>query len=236
MGSSRFPGKPLSKIRNEAMVERIYRIAKKTNIKNVYVACCDDEIKKYLKKRNINFVNTSTKHKRATERTSEAIKKIEKLKKRKFKVVVMIQGDEPMITSRMIIKSLEPFRNKKTLVVNLICPIKNLNDVISLNTVKVVKNDLNKAIYFSRSPIPNNFIKNKKMPIYKQVCIIPFERNFLIKYLKLQPSSLEVTESIDMLRILQNGYQIDLVKVNKETFPVDTIQDLKRVNRLIRNE
>jgi len=236
MGSSRFPGKPLSKIKNETMVQRVYRIAKKSKVQDVYVACCDQEIVNHLKKNNIKYIITSKKHKRATERTSEAVRKIEKIKKKKFNIIVMIQGDEPMITTDMITKSLRPFKNKDVKVVNLICPIKNEKDINSLNTVKVIKNKINEAIYFSRSLIPNNFTKIKDMIFYKQVCIIPFERNFLVKYLKLKPTKLEIIESIDMLRIIENGFKIHLISEKIETFPVDTIQDLKRVNKLLKNE
>jgi 3-deoxy-manno-octulosonate cytidylyltransferase (CMP-KDO synthetase) len=236
MGSSRFPGKPLCKIKKESMVQRIYNIAVKTKVKDVYVACCDQEVVNHLKKNKINYVITSKKHKRATERTAEALKKIEQIKKKKFNIIVMIQGDEPMITTNMIRKSLIPFRNRNVEVVNLICPIKNKQDVVSVNTVKVVKNKFNEAIFFSRSLIPNNFNKKAVNIFYKQVCIIPFKRNFLVKYVKLEPTKLEIIESIDMLRIIENGYKINLISVKKETFPVDTPQDLKRVKKLLKNE
>ena len=233
MGSSRFPGKPLKKINGIPMVELIYNlISKNKSLSKVVVATCDKVIFDHIKSINGEVVMTSIKHQRASDRTAEALVKCEKYKK-KFNVVVMVQGDEPMVDKFMIQKSIEPFKkNKKINVVNLISKIKNKKIMMDPNSIKVVKNLKNEALYFSRSPIPYNN-KSKNFYGYKQVCIIPFKRDFLLKYIDLKPTELEKIESVDMMRILENGYAVNLVEISKETFPVDTLNDLKKVIKII---
>ena len=93
----------------------------------------------------------------------------------------------------------------------------------------------NNAIYFSRLPIP--FSKSfKKNIFYKQVCIIPFKRDYLIKYIKMKPTSLEIKESIDMLRIIENGEKVKMVEISEITYPVDTLSDLRKVSKLIKSK
>tara|TARA_B110000967_G_C18858349_1_gene548495 strand:+ start:447 stop:1190 length:744 start_codon:yes stop_codon:yes gene_type:complete len=234
MGSSRFPGKPLKKINGVPMVELIYKsISKNKSLSKVVVATCDKIIFNHIKSMNGEVVMTSMKHQRASDRTAEALVKCEKRYKKKFDVVVMVQGDEPMVDKFMIEKSIEPFKkNKKINVVNLISKIKNKKIMMDPNSIKVVKNLKNEALYFSRSPIPYNN-KSKNFYGYKQVCIIPFKRDFLLKYIDLKPTELEKIESVDMMRILENGYAVNLVEISKETFPVDTLNDLKNVIKII---
>jgi 3-deoxy-manno-octulosonate cytidylyltransferase (CMP-KDO synthetase) len=235
MGSSRFPGKPLKKINGIPMVEMIYKlISKNKSLSKVVVATCDKIIFDYIKSINGEVVMTSIKHQRASDRTAEALIKCEKKYKQKFDVVVMVQGDEPMVDKKMIQKSLEPFKkNKKINVVNLISKIKSKQLMEDPNCIKVVKNLNNEALYFSRSPIPHNNKSKKNFYGYKQVCIIPFKKEFLLKYIKLKPTELEEKESIDMMRILENGYSVNLVEISKETFPVDTLTDLQKVIKII---
>ena len=235
MGSSRFPGKPLKKINGIPMVEMIYKlISKNKSLSKVVVATCDKIIFDYIKSINGEVVMTSIKHQRASDRTAEALIKCEKKYQQKFDVVVMVQGDEPMVDKKMIQKSLEPFKkNKKINVVNLISKIKSKQLMEDPNCIKVVKNLNNEALYFSRSPIPHNNKSKKNFYGYKQVCIIPFKKEFLLKYIRLKPTELEEKESIDMMRILENGYSVNLVEISKETFPVDTLTDLQKVIKII---
>ena len=235
MGSTRFPGKPLKKINGIPMVELIYKlISKNKSLSKVVVATCDKIIFDYIKSINGEVVMTSIKHQRASDRTAEALIKCEKKYKTKFDVVVMVQGDEPMVDKSMIEKSIEPFKkNKKINVVNLISKIKSKKLMEDPNCIKVVKNLKNEALYFSRSSIPHAIKSKKKFYGYKQVCIIPFRRKFLLKYIKLKPTELEERESVDMMRILENGYNINLVEISKETFPVDTLVDLQNVIKII---
>ena len=123
-------------------------------------------------------------------------------------------------------------KNKDSLVSNLITKIDSKSEFNDPNSIKVVKSKENKAIYFSRKAIP--FQKNTLKNVYKQVCAIPFKRNFLLKYLKLKSTPLEKLESIDMLRVIEYGYAVNLIEVNGKIQSVDTPKDLKRVEKLIR--
>lgn len=122
-------------------------------------------------------------------------------------------------------------KNKNSLVSNLIAKINDKIEFNDPNSIKVVKSMENKAIYFSRKAIP--FQVNNLKNVYKQVCAIPFRRDFLLKYLKLKSSPLEKLESIDMLRVIEYGYDVNLIKVSGTIQSVDTKEDLKKVEKLI---
>jgi 3-deoxy-manno-octulosonate cytidylyltransferase (CMP-KDO synthetase) len=234
MGSSRFPGKPLEKIKGVSMIRRVYLNSIKSNlITDTYVATCDKVIFNHIKDIGGKVVMTSKKHERATDRCAEALLKIEKIKKKVYDIVLMIQGDEPMVNKNMINEVLSPFKkNKNIKVANLIYKINNLKDLKNKNTIKVVKDLNNDAIYFSRTVIPvlNNQIENN---YYKQVCLIPFKRSFLIDYIKMKPTKLEKAESIDMLRIIEHGFKVRLIETNYFTHAVDNKKDIKIVEKYI---
>ena len=234
MGSSRFPGKPLKKIKGISMIERVYKNSSVSNlISTTYIATCDKEIYQHVKSFGGNVVMTSKKHKRASDRCAEALIKIEKIKKTKFDIVLMIQGDEPMVNKNMIKQVLSPFsKDKDVNVVNLIYKFNIIKEAQNINTIKVVKDNNNNAIYFTRSLIPHNTTKNKNQ-YFKQVCLIPFKRNFLLRYIKMKPTVLEIKESIDMLRILEHGYDVKLVETKYFSHAVDNLKDLKVVEKYI---
>ena len=209
MGSSRFPGKPLAKINGIPMIQLVYQNVKKNKLlTDVVVATCDKIIFNFIKSIKGNVVMTSKKHKRASDRCYEAMRILEKKRKTKYDIILMVQGDEPMISSKMIGDSIKPLlKNKKINITNLICPIKNKNDFLDPNFVKVVHDKNYNALYFSRAIIPYTKFK-KGINVKKQVCAIPFKRDFLFKYNQMKPTNLEKIESIDMLRILENGYKV----------------------------
>ncbi len=237
MNSSRFPGKPLKLINNVPMIGHCYYRSKMSkSLDAVYVATCDEEISNYIKSINGKVIMTSKKHKRATERVSEAMLKIEALEGKKTNIVVMIQGDEPMITPDMINMSIKPFQNKNVDVVNLASKLDNQKQIEDPNEIKVVMNARNEAIYFSRSPIPYNINGFSKNDYYKQVCIIPFRRDYLIKFNQMKETSLEKLESVDMLRIIENGDKVKIVKTNTKTYSVDNRNDLLFVDKKMKND
>lgn len=236
MGSSRFPGKPLVKIINKTpMIGYIYKKVKSSKIiDHCYVATCDKQISDYIQSINGKFIMTSKKHKRASERCSEALRKLEKKLMIKFDIVTMLQGDEPLISLSMIEKGIIPLINdKKILVTNLAAKIYDKKEFLDKNCIKVVFDKNNDALMFSRNPIPSK--KTSKNFGYKQVCSISFRRNFLIEYLKMNETPLEKLESIDMLRILENGYKIKIVIISGKIQSVDTKQDLIKVNKILKN-
>ena len=235
MGSSRFPGKPLKKINGIPMVQRIINNCSQSRlVKEIVTATCDKEIFNFVSSLNKKVTMTSKKHNRASDRVCEAVKILEKKRKKKYDIIVMIQGDEPMVSGKMIDKALRPMFYDKTInVINLVSPINNKKELIDKNTIKVTFDRIMNAIYFSRSVIPN-FKKFFKNFYYKQVCVIPFKRNFLFKYSSLAETKLEKVESIDMLRIIENNLKVKLVKITEYTHAVDNQKDLRFVERLIR--
>ena len=238
MGSSRFPGKPLQKILGKPMIHHVYERSKMAKLLNeVYVATCDKEIEDYCKKDDMKVIMTSNSHERPSTRTSEAVGKIEEETGQKVDIAIMIQGDEPMLVPEMMDLAIEPMlHDESILVTNLMAELKTQEEHEDPNEPKVVVDKSNFALYFSREPIPSRKKGAKDILALKQVCIIPFRRDFLLKFNELESTPLEKIESIDMLRILEHGYKVKMIMSPYETYSVDTQEDLKRVEELMRND
>ena len=235
MASSRFPGKPLAKILDTTMVGHVYLRSRMSKILDeVYIATCDTEIADYADSLGAKAVMTADTHERASDRTAEAMLKIESKTGNRTDIVVMIQGDEPMIFPEMIDAAVQPLMNDKQIMVsNLMAPLKTREEHEDPNEVKVVVDKMDFALYFSREPIPSWKKGAKSLPMLKQVCIIPFRRDFLIRFNEMEPTPLEVVESVDMLRVLEHGFQVKMIYTDKDTYSVDTLDDLRRVEKLM---
>jgi 3-deoxy-manno-octulosonate cytidylyltransferase (CMP-KDO synthetase) len=234
MGSSRFPGKPMAKINGKPMIGHVYeRVSQSPLLQQTVVATCDTEIYDYIKSIGGNAVMTSDTHERASDRCAEALEKLEQTNNIKYDIIVMVQGDEPMTHPNMINESVEPMlSDPNILVTNLIANIENEDDFNDRNCIKVVCDLMNNALYFSREPIPTQF-KTRNVPMFKQVCVIPFRRDFLLEYIKLEPTPLEIVESVDMMRILEHGYKVKMIPTAYDTKAVDTLEDLKKVEKIL---
>ena len=238
MGSSRFPGKPLAKILGIPMIGHIYyRCKMAKDLNDVYLATCDEEIKQYAESINAKVIMTSDKHERASDRVAEAMTKIEKATGRKVDIVVMIQGDEPMVMPEMINLAIRPMlKDDSILVANLMAPIKTQKEFQDPNSIKVVVDNNGDALYFSREPIPSGKKWAGEIPMFKQVCIIPFRGDFLLEFNRLKSTRLEKVESIDMLRVLEHGYKVKMVLTDYQTYSVDTPEDLRFVEEQMKND
>jgi 3-deoxy-manno-octulosonate cytidylyltransferase (CMP-KDO synthetase) len=236
MGSSRFPGKPLALLLGRPMIEQVSIAAKQCDaVDAVYVATCDDEIRNAVRDFGGNAIMTSPDHQRASDRVAEAADLIDAAEGRASDIVVMLQGDEPMITPEMIKAAVAPmFDEPNMLCVNLVRRIFTREERDDPNTIKVVMNNQREAMYFSRAPIPN-IAYAESIAALKQVCVIPFRRSFLREFSQLEPTPLERSESIDMLRALEHGRKVHLVETEVDTHAVDTIEDLKLVEDLMRD-
>ena len=234
MGSTRFPGKPMVDILGKPMIGHVYENVQKNElITEMAVATCDEEIFDYIELIGGRAIMTSTKHERASDRCAEALLIIEEEDNIKFDIVVMVQGDEPMVHPNMITEAVKPLiNNPEKLITNLLGLIKDEKEFQDRNTIKVVCDQNSNALYFSREPIPTNNNSNKAMG--KQVPIIPFRRDFLIKYNNMVQTPLEIAESIDMLRVLEHGLDITMVPTAYETYAVDTPADLEKVKSNIK--
>ncbi len=238
MGSSRFPGKPLAKIQGIPMVGHVYLRSKMSKtLDEVYVATCDTEIHDYIESVGGQAVMTSDSHERCTDRIAEATEKIESMTGSKVDIVVNIQGDEPMIYPEMIDEALEPMLSDDALVTsNLMGTIKTLEEHEDPNTVKVVVDNNDYALYFSREPIPSRKKSVIDVSAFKQVAVIPFRRDFLFTFNHLEPTPLEQIESVDMLRAKEHGYNIKMVLTSYETYGVDTPDDLRFVEEYMKDD
>jgi len=230
MGSSRFPGKPLAKMLGKPMIEHVYRrVAMCKKLDSVYVATCDVEIKEAVEAFGGKAIMTSDVHQRASDRVAEAALQLD------ADVIVMIQGDEPMVVPEMIDQSVSPFLDGSDVqCVNLTKRILDEEEFISPNTIKVVMDHHSDALYMSREPIPTRGVLDfENIHAFKQVCIIPFTRQLLLTYAELDPTPLEKEESVDMLRFMEHGYKVRMVETQFETYAVDTQEDLKRVEKIL---
>lgn len=230
MGSSRFPGKPLATLLGKTMIEHVYNKTKLCSVVDeVYVATCDIEIKEVVESFGGKAIMTSSEHQRASDRVAEAAESFD------ADVVVMVQGDEPMITPGMVKLAVSPMLNDDQIqCVNLAKRIDAEEELNDPNTIKVVMDGMWDALYFSREPIPTRKILDfSKVSAFKQVCIIPFRKSFLKTYANLDPTPLEQAESVDMLRCLEHGYKVRMVETDVNSHAVDTSSDLELVERLM---
>jgi len=229
MASSRFPGKPLALINGTPMVEHVWRNAKKCRMLNeVYVCSPDTEILRHIESVGGKTVLTRN-FNRASDQVAYAVERLE-LFGNKYNYIVMIQGDEPMITPEMIDSALQPLLEGQATVSNLMFPI-TPKEASDRNSIKVVT-DINKyALYFSRQPIPDG---KGAILYHKQVCVIPFTRDALFKFTSLQQTPLEQAESVDMMRLLENGIKVKMVPTLIETHSVDVPSDIKIVERMMK--
>ena len=231
MGSSRFPGKPLAPILGIPMIEHVYRRTKMCRtLDEVFVATCDDEIYHSVEAFGGKAVMTSPSHERASDRVAEAAADMGS------DVFVMVQGDEPMTVPEMIDESIAPFTggNVDVACVNLTARIKTREEFQDPNSIKVVMDRSGYTLYMSREPIPTLHLQDfEHIPAFKQVCIIPFTAAALQEFIRLEPTPLEVAESIDMLRFIEHGRKVKMVETSFSTHAVDNPADLKLVEGLL---
>jgi len=234
MGSSRFPGKPMARILGKPMIGHVIeRVSKSTKLTATAVATCDKEISDYIESIGGTAVMTSDRHERASDRCAEALGIIEKMNKTKYDIVVLVQGDEPMTHPEMIDEALAPMlNNSKIQITNLLGKINTMEEFEDRNCIKVVCDINGDALYFSREPIPTR-CKIETVQMGKQVSIIPFRRDFLLEYTRMTPTPLEITESVDMMRILEHGMKVRMVPTKHITYSVDTPQDLDRLEKIM---
>jgi 3-deoxy-manno-octulosonate cytidylyltransferase (CMP-KDO synthetase) len=234
MGSSRFPGKPMASILGKPMIGHVYeRVAQSSMLTMTAVATCDQEIFDYIESIGGTAVMTADTYERASDRCAEALLKLEAMNNTRYDIVVMVQGDEPMTHPDMIAEAVQPMLSDPTIqVVNLIGEIKDVAEFEDRNCIKVVCDLQRNALYFSREPIPTR-CKVDQIPMGKQVCIIPFRRDYLLEYTRLAPTPLEIAESVDMMRILEHGMKVRMVPTQHSSQAVDTPEDLKKVERLM---
>jgi 3-deoxy-manno-octulosonate cytidylyltransferase (CMP-KDO synthetase) len=236
MGSSRFPNKPLAPILGMAMVGHVYhRACRAERLSEVWVATCDQEIYDYVESIGGNAIMTADTHERATDRTAEALVNIEARTGREVEAVLMIQGDEPMLVPSELDELVAAAEAAPdAAAANLMIKITSQEEFEDLNAVKLVATVDGHVLYLSREPIPSKRRFGADVPMWRQLGIILFRREALLTFAQLEPTPLEIIESVDMNRFLEHGYSIKLAEATHQTKAVDTREDLAEVERLMR--
>ncbi len=223
MASSRLRDKPLIDINGKAMVEHVWERAMLSKCGDVIVACCDKEARDYLKKKNIPYVMTKKKLNSGTDRVYNAMNTL--LNKKLYKYIINLQGDVPNISPGIIKKLALIIRKKSVAMATLVSKIKDPKFINDKNIVKAAITKyfkFNKAIYFSRSPVPYG-----SSQFFEHIGIYAYKINTLKKFVNLKMGQLEKIESLEQLRALENGIDIIVGKVNKAPYSIDTSNDLK---------
>ena len=237
MGSSRYPGKPLEKIHGMPMIGHCYhRTAIAPGIDKTYVATCDVEIYDYIISIGGNAIMTANAHTRATTRTAEALEKIEIELGKRVDVVVMVQGDEPLIQPNTNGETIPYFQDQSNNIVNIMSRLPTKEAFVDENNVKVVVNNNKDALYFSREPIPSPWKGWEDIPRYMQTGIIAFRRDTLIDFNAMEETELEQIESVDMNRVLETGGKIRMVLTEAVTIGVDVPEELIAAEQILIND
>lgn len=224
--SQRFPGKPLALIAGKTMIQRVYEQVKKVKgIKEVIVATDDENIYDAVRVFQGNVVMTG-KCSCGTERVYEAIKDFP------CDIVVNVQGDEPLIKPEMINELVSAFEDDEVVMATL-CKEIGTDDVNNPNVVKVVRDNNNDALYFSRYAIPFNRDSQADVKHFKHIGIYGYKKDFLKEYMNLSKTPLEKAESLEQLRVLEHGYKIRVKETTYDSVGVDTPEDILRIEKKI---
>lgn len=234
--STRFPGKPLAMLGGKPIIQRVYEQVSKT-LGEVYVATDDERIFDAVESFGGKAVMTSSNHKSGTDRIKEAAETIGT----DADVIINVQGDEPFILPEQIETVCKCFDDESTQIATLGKPFDGEQGFEMLqnpNSPKIVIDNNSRAMYFSRSIIP--FVRGKEegewlssYPFLKHIGLYAYRREVLQEITALPQSSLEIAESLEQLRWLQNGYKIKVGITNAETIGIDTPDDLKRAEEFL---
>lgn len=224
--SSRFPGKPLEKIGGISMIRRVYEIASSSSIDKVYIATDDSRIFDHVKSFGGEVIMTSSNCINGTERVAEAITHLDNIPE----IVINIQGDEPFIKPDQIMQVAKALNDPGTGISTLKKKIKTLDDYNNPNIVKVITDNDDYALYFSRSPIPyireKTFSLNNINAFYKHLGIYGFKTNILMDVVKLPESKLQLVESLEQLCWLENGFLIKVLETTHQSIAIDVPEDI----------
>lgn len=227
--STRLEGKPLKDICGHTMIEWVYKRTKLSNLDEVVVATDDERIYKEVERFGGKAILTSKEHENGTSRIAEVCTKYED-----YDVIVNVQGDEPLIEPEMINSIINSFKEDDTISMSTLkYKIDTMEEIENPNYVKVITDKKGYALYFSRSVIPYP----RKLDIqnyYKHMGIYGYKRDFVVEYAKMEPTPLELSESLEQLRALENGYRIKVMETPYKIIGVDTQEELEKVREYIK--
>lgn len=232
--STRFEGKMLASLNGWPLIEHVWRQVKKSRIlADVWIACDDDRILQAARRFGAKAVMTDTDHESGTDRIAQAVANIP------TDIVINIQGDEPLIAPAVIDDLAQVLLADENIpMATVIKRIDQEQDLHNPNVVKAVIDGQNNALYFSRSPIPYNAAKKTfaQSVYYKHLGLYGYRKDFLLGFKNLPVSALEATEKLEQLRVLDAGYKIKTIQTDYQTIGVDTPEDLRRVELLLREK
>lgn len=224
-GSTRFPGKPLTKIDGKAMVLHVYDQAVASGLfEELYIATDHEAIYQEAISYGAKVKMTRSDHQSGTDRCAEIAKLFPTMD-----FVVNIQGDEPRIAQNQLKTLVQAFHEPDVKIVTLKKKIKNSFEKDNPNVVKVVTDIYKNALYFSRSLIPFPRNQHEEVIYFKHIGLYGFERQTLLEITNLSPARLELIESLEQLRWLENGYPIRVLETHIESIAIDTPEDLKKL-------
>lgn len=224
--STRFPGKPLANIDGKTLIQRVWEQCIHVNGVDVYVATDSDKIVRHCIEHNMDYIMTSEQCLTGTDRVIEAYGVLEK----EYKVVVNVQGDEPLVKPSDISKVIKSCLGGKQICCGY-CGIHNEKEFRSLNTIKVVMRNNGILLYASRAPIPTDK-KYAFRVANKQVCIYAYS-SFVISKFGDKKTPLELIEDIELLRFLEDGYVIHMIKVSSSSVAVDVPEDVEKIKNIL---
>ncbi|MDF4242907.1 3-deoxy-manno-octulosonate cytidylyltransferase [Segatella intestinalis] len=234
--STRFPGKPLALLGGKPVIQHVYEKVAAV-LEAAYVATDDERIYDVVKSFSGQVVMTRTDHKSGTDRIEEAIEKIGG----EWDVVVNVQGDEPFVAKSQLDTICHCFDDPTTQIATLGKPFESMEAVQNPNSPKIVVDNMGFAMYFSRSVIP--YVRGKEKsswlthyPFLKHLGIYAYRKDVLRQITQLPQSSLEIAESLEQLRWLQNGFKIKVGTTDVETVGIDTPQDLERAEEFLKTQ
>lgn len=226
--SSRFPGKPLIDIGGKTMIQRVYEQAMKaTQLSGVVVATDDNRIKEEVLRFSGKVMMTAHTHLNGTERCAEVAEHFD------CDAIINIQGDEPFIHPEQIDLLAACFTKPATQIATLVIPQTDTEGFDNPNRIKVVLNKELEALYFSRSAIPYPRTVTQSQSWYQHIGIYGYRKDVLLQLVKLVPSNLELTESLEQLRWLENGYRIQCAFTSHQSHSVDTPEDAEKIKSLL---
>ncbi|NLP41765.1 MAG: 3-deoxy-manno-octulosonate cytidylyltransferase [Veillonellaceae bacterium] len=227
--STRLPGKPLADIAGKPMIQHVYeRASKATRPEMVLVATDHQLVYDAVAAFGGKVMLTSPEHPTGTDRLAEVAQAYPDID-----IIVNVQGDEPLIEPQIIDDLAGAFDNDDNLSMATLMTLMDESEYNNSSAVKVVTDLNGYAMYFSRSLIPFPRVKSEGFEVYKHIGIYAYRRDFLLKYAKLQPTPLEVSESLEQLRALEHGYRIKVLKTDFKSIGVDTPEDLDLINKLL---
>lgn len=233
-GSSRFPGKPLIDLKGKTMIQRVLEgTSRSTLLSAVVVATDDTRIADHVKAIGGKVLMTSPTHPTGTDRCAEVVRQLNE----QFDVVINIQGDEPLVDARQLDQLLGAFSDPAVQIATLASRNIDLEAIHNPNRIKVVVDNKNDALYFSRSAIPNTVNAKedplKSYPYLRHIGLYAYRPEVLLQISQLPETSLEKTESLEQLRWLYHGLAIRVVETAIETPNIDTPEDVAKVLELI---